>query len=115
MDERLALAQPATRNVWAYTGFWFVVMSWVGLIARFAVGDVGSFTNALDWFYLAALCCGIIAGAAGVLAIRKRGEPRLAIATFAFSLVLPMLYLVAVAVLWLLLGLAGAGAGGTGD
>ena len=46
----------------------------------------------MDWLYAAALGGAVVAGAAGVGSTPRRGEATLAIAAFAFSLVLPAIY-----------------------
>jgi hypothetical protein len=106
MEDRIATVLMPARNVWAVTALWIVVLSWIALAARVALGEVGSANNPLDWLYFGAVCSGVLASTAGLVAIRKRGEASLAACAFALSLALPMLYLLFLGFLWLLLGSA---------
>jgi len=92
MHEQIVHGIPERRNLGAYAALWLVVTSWVALFLRFAGGTIGSFTTPLDVIYLLALGGGFLCAAVALARIRARGEATLAIAVFAFSLVLPMLY-----------------------
>jgi hypothetical protein len=83
---------PEQRNLWAYAALWMVTLSWVGLGARLLAGHFGRFDSALDIAYLATIPAGFLLAVAAVAAIRKRGEPVLAITVLLFSLTLPVLY-----------------------
>ena len=107
---RLVSVPMPARNVWAVAALWIVVVSWIALAARIALNHVGSVGTPLDWFYFGAVCSGVLASTAGVVAIRRRGEASLAIGVFAVSLALPMLYVLLFGFLWLLLGSAGGAA-----
>jgi hypothetical protein len=100
IDERVIAGIPTKRNVSAYLGLWLVVLSWVTLGLR--VAATGPTHGLLVWTYRGIVVGAIVTAAAGVASIRARGEPALAIAVFAFSLVLPALY----ALVFLLFGFA---------
>ena len=87
---------------------WIVSVSWLALAARVALSDVGSISNPLNWLYFGAVCSGVLASTAGLVAVHKRGEGSLAVGVFALSLALPMLYVLFFGFLWLLLGSATA-------
>jgi len=55
-------------------------------------GEIGAVDDAIDWLYVGVVGAGFLVATVGVTAIRKRGEPLLAVAVLAFSLVLPTLY-----------------------
>ena len=95
---------PTTRNVWAYLSLWLVVLSWIGLGTRILAGEIGSFDSVLDWLFVAVVGAAIVAGGGAVASIRQRGEPALAIATFALSLILPALYALFFGLIWALFG-----------
>jgi hypothetical protein len=77
---------PDRRNLWAYVALWLVVTSWVLLGLRMMAGEIGAVDDAIDWLYVGVVGAGFLVAAVGVTAVRKRGEPLLAVAVPAFSL-----------------------------
>jgi hypothetical protein len=101
---------PLQRNWYAIACLWLAVASWIALAFRILTGEIFSIDSALDWLYVTALLGAPIAGVAGLIAVRRRGEAWLAIGAFLVSLLLPAAY----ALVYLLAGLlfAELGAGG---
>jgi hypothetical protein len=92
------------RNRWANVALWLVLASWLLLIFRAIVGDLGSINSALDWLFLFVILAALAIATAGVAGIRAHGEALLAITVLGFSLVLPGLYLLAFVLMGLLSG-----------
>jgi hypothetical protein len=69
-----------------------VVGSWIALTLRIAIDDVFSINSPLDWTYLVMIPGAVLLGAAGLVAIRWRGDAWLAVSAFFASLMLPAGY-----------------------
>jgi hypothetical protein len=101
---------PQPRNWYAIACLWLVVASWLALALRILVLDVFSIDSALDWLYLIVLLSAPIVGAAGLIAVRRRGDALLAVTVFACSLLLPAIYVFVHVLVDVLFG--GLGGGG---
>jgi hypothetical protein len=92
MAEITARPSPARRNWFAIAALWLVVASWLALAFRVLTGDIFGIESPLDWLYVTAVLGAIVLGAAGLVAIRTRGDGWLAVTAFVTSLLLPALY-----------------------
>jgi len=61
-------------------------------LIRFQIDDILSIDSLLDWFYVGLVAGGVIAGLAGLVAIKWRGHAVLAMGAFLLSLLLPVIY-----------------------
>ena len=95
---------PPPGNPWAAAALFTVITSWTLLAARIAVEDLWEFDSVLDYIYAATVAGGVALSAAGLLAVRRRGEAVLAVATLVLSLALPFSYAALFVLLHLLLG-----------
>jgi hypothetical protein len=101
--------QSLQRNWYAIACLWLAVASWLALAFRILSGEIFSIDSALDWLYVTALLAAPVVGVAGLVSIRTRGEPWLAIGAFVVSLLLPAAYALAYLFLRLLFAELGAG------
>jgi hypothetical protein len=97
------------RNWSAIACLWLAVASWLALAFRILSGEIFSIDSALDWLYVTALLAAPVVGVAGLISIRRGGEPWLAIGAFVVSLLLPAAYAFAYLILGLLFAELGAG------
>jgi hypothetical protein len=110
MAEITARPVPARRNWFAIAALWLVVASWLALAFRALTGELFGIDSPLDWLYVTAVLGAIVTGAAGLVAIRTRGDGWLAVTAFVTSLLLPALYALVYLLVAVLLGGYGPGA-----
>jgi hypothetical protein len=79
-------------NWWAVASLSLVVGSWLALALRILTADIFSFDSPLDGLYVCLVVGGTLTGAAGLIAIRWRGDAWLAVSSFFASLILPAGY-----------------------
>jgi hypothetical protein len=92
MAEITTPAHPARRNWFAIAALWLAVASWLALAFRLLTGDIFGIESPLDWLYVAAILGAVVLGAAGLVAVRTRGDAFLAVGAFVASLMLPACY-----------------------
>jgi hypothetical protein len=98
-------------NWWAIACLYLVVASWLALALRIMLDEILSVDSALDWAYVTMMLGGIVAGAAGLVAIRTRGDAWLAVSAFFASLLLPAGYALMYLLVAILFGGYGDGGG----
>jgi hypothetical protein len=79
-------------NWFAIGSLVLVVASWFALAVRIATDDILSINSPLDWLYVCTVPAAVLMGAAGLIAIRWRGDAWLAVSAFFASLILPAGY-----------------------
>jgi hypothetical protein len=87
------LSRDQDRRNWpARASVSLVGVSWLALFLRVEFGHIFSIESPLDWFYVVTVATAPLAGLAGLIAIKWRRQPVLAIGAFLLSLALPTIY-----------------------